>query len=220
MSEVLLNATFRPIHRWPGPETRDRRPSRFRASWKNTIDLLHRELRMLGARHVVLQMDLTERQLRLDGYPRAGARPDTPRVILSFETSDGVALSFPCDTWTDWQDNLRAIALTLEHLRAVERYGVTRRQEQYAGWRALPAGGSTSATFTSEAAAEFVARAASNGGAAISPQQILADHEHCRAAYRQAAKRLHPDGGAGSHELFQRLQVARAVLEAHHGGRS
>lgn len=40
-------------------------------------------------------------------------------------------LSYPCDTFTTLQDNLRVIALALEALRMVDRYGVTRRGEQY-----------------------------------------------------------------------------------------
>ena len=39
-----------------------------------------------------------------------------------------------------WQANVRAVALTLESLRAVDRYGVSQHGEQYRGWQALPAG--------------------------------------------------------------------------------
>ncbi len=38
-----------------------------------------------------------------------------------------------------WQADVGAIALALTALRAVDRYGVSRRGEQYTGWRALPA---------------------------------------------------------------------------------
>jgi len=50
----------------------------------------------------------------------------------------------PCDSFRDWEANLRAIALSLEHLRAVDRYGVTtEEEEQYTGWLRLPAAGAT-----------------------------------------------------------------------------
>jgi hypothetical protein len=43
-------------------------------------------------------------------------------------------LDLPVIVYT-WQDNLRAVALGLEALRRVERYGIAQRGEQYAGWR-------------------------------------------------------------------------------------
>jgi len=46
----------------------------------------------------------------------------------------------PCDSFKDWEANLRAIALSLERLRAADRYGVTTEEkEQYIGWLRLPA---------------------------------------------------------------------------------
>jgi len=44
-----------------------------------------------------------------------------------------------CDE--DWRHNVRSIALGLEALRAVDRYGISRRGEQYAGFRAALASG-------------------------------------------------------------------------------
>lgn len=207
-----IDATFRPIHRWPQAETRNRRRSRFQSSWGSTLSLLKDELRHLRAKAgtVVIQLDLQEREIRLDGYPRANARPATPRVILSFETPDG-AYSYPCDTWNDWQDNIRAIALSLQALRAIDRYGVTRQREQYSGWRALPAGGDSSTTMTTWTAAQLLARLSGYG-----EHFILDSAEGTATAYRRAAKESHPDAG-GSVEDFQRLQVARLVLDQHHG---
>lgn len=48
----------------------------------------------------------------------------------------------PPSSWygeVDWQINLRAIALGLEALRKLDRYGITSRGEQYTGWRAIEA---------------------------------------------------------------------------------
>src|SRR6202042_3181423 len=44
--------------------------------------------------------------------PLAGATPSHPGVVISFEAFiDGkhVPLKYPCDTFTDWQDNVRAM---------------------------------------------------------------------------------------------------------------
>lgn len=205
----MSGITYRPIHVWPREETRDRKRSRFRSGWSDTVELLKRELRMIGARNVVIQLDLREEDIRLDGLPRANARPSSPRVIISCETADG-PLSFPCDTWDHWQDNVRAIALTLEHLRAIDRYGVTRHREQYRGWKALPPAGETSTTMTTVQAAGFVSL-----HCVYIATEILCDASVWRAAYREAAQRLHPDRG-GSIDDFQTLQAAKRVLDKHH----
>lgn len=55
-----------------------------------------------------------------------------------------------------WQANIRAIAKTLEHLRDLDRWGVTKRGEQYTGWKALPATASTFADVM--AAADWMRR--------------------------------------------------------------
>jgi hypothetical protein len=98
---TIPGVTFRPIERWPGRLTpwSERRTYQFKAGWPSTIELLERELRMLDARNVVLQLDLPERKIRRDGLPYADARPGHPGVILSFESRHG-PLSFANDTWT------------------------------------------------------------------------------------------------------------------------
>jgi hypothetical protein len=213
MSYYNLDATFRPIDAWPGEQTRSRRRSRFDTPWSATLELLKRELRELGAKNIVIQMALDEDQIRRDGYPRAHATPTHPGIILAFESRHG-PLKYPCDTFTRWEDNLRAIALALEALRKVDRYGVTRRGEQYRGWAKLPPAGATTATFTAESAAAFMAAACGNGGTASA---ILGSALVAGDAYRKAAKRLHPDAG-GTDREFQLLGIAKQILEKHHGG--
>lgn len=139
-SDLAGLVTFRPLER---PVTGPRRMSPFRASWTSTVELLVKELRAHGARRVVLEVALRESDLRLDGLPRADRRASSPGIVLSFEATNvpgSPKLRYEVGTFSDWQDNLRAIALGLQSLRAVDRYGVTKRGEQYAGWRALPMG--------------------------------------------------------------------------------
>lgn len=136
-----MDFTFRPLTVWPYPDTRGRRPAPFKAPWSNTLNLLSRELRRLGASEAVIGAFFTEDDLRLDGLPRSSAKtPSHPGIELSFNTREHGRLVYATDACRHWDDNVRSIALGLEALRAVDRFGITRRGEQYAGWKQLGSG--------------------------------------------------------------------------------
>src|SRR5271166_1704499 len=181
----MLEARFAPIEQWPGtPTPADaRRRSTFRSGLQKTLQLLDRELRHLDARDILLQAYLRADQIRLDGWLRGGVRPHDPGVILSFTGKAG-AISFPCDTYTTYEDNLRAIGLALTALRAVDRYGVTRNSEQYRGWAKLPP---APERMPVQDAFAFVALHGDwHAGGPWGPHTF-------RAACRRAATKLHPD---------------------------
>ena len=215
MSWNDLSARFRPISNWPGESTQERQRSRFDTPWRRTLQLFAREIQHIikPGETPVLEIAMAESQIRIDGYPYANARPYHPGVILSLESKFG-PLRYPCDTFDDWQDNIRAIALALEALRKVDRYGVTKRGEQYVGWGALPPAGGSTSTMTAQVAAEVVVGTAGMNGDAT--PRILREPLFFRDAYRRAARYAHPDGG-GTIAGFQRLQTAKAILDAHHG---
>lgn len=212
---TIPGVRFRPIEHWPGrltPADERRNRYRFQATWTSTINLLAYELRMLGARDIVVQVDLTEQDIRLDGLPRAHANPGHPGIILAFEAPKVGPLQFACNTYDHWQANLRAVALTLEALRAVERYSATKTGEQYRGWQALPPPPASNGQMTVEQAAQFIAEQGGRGSAS----DVLRSPTFRAATYREAARRLHPDAG-GSHEAFTCLQEAKRVLDEHGG---
>jgi hypothetical protein len=205
--------TLRPIQAWPGTMTadRDRRRSNFSAPWRSTLDTLDRELWHLNAHTRVLQVAMREQDFRIDGMPRANAKAEHPGIILSFHAPDVGDLSYPCDTFTTWQDNLRAIALALEALRKVDRYGVTRRGEQYRGWKAIEDKATAlPAAMTVDQALAVLARFS---GATVAE---LEDRDELRAARRIAQRKTHPDVG-GSAGDFQ--QVQRAIDALRQAGR-
>lgn len=183
----MIDARFRPLPIWPHKTTpRHARRSRhtFKASWQNTLNLLDRELRHLGARNIVVGCGLEERDIRQDGWPRAGARePSHPGVEVSFDTRHG-RLVYATDVCERWEHNVRAIALGLEALRAVDRHGITRRGEQYAGFKALEAG--------------------PGDGDAERGRALIREHGSVKAALFAA----HPDHG-GSARDFRDVQAAR-----------
>lgn len=195
--------------------------SPFQAPWESTLELLARELEYLRAEHVVLELQITDAQLRLDGELRAMATPAGPRVRLSFDSRHG-PLSYATGRFgtegvgAGWKHNVRAIALSLDSLRRVDRYGITRRGEQYRGWLQLEAGesASTGGLTIQSAAAQVLNLGGSGGGLTVT--QVVADRDTYRRAYRSAALRCHPDSG-GDVAVWHQLQRARAVLDEHHG---
>lgn len=194
---------FVPLEQWPGQRTKSPRRASFRAPWSQTLGLLTRELNHLQARQIVLQADVGRHQIKRDGMLYADATPRTPGVILAFGSKHG-PLSYPADAFDRWQDNLRAIALALEALRAVDRYGVTKRAEQYRGWQALPAPNGDH--FDKESAARFVLGIL--GWKPPYPPVIdWAD------VIRTAEKASHPDRGGNAAD-FNKVQQARKVLLA------
>lgn len=140
----MIEVRFRPIAIWPhGSTPAHARRSRwvFKAPWSSTLELLDKELRLLGAREITIGCGLREQDIRLDGWPRSGARePVHPGVEISFDGKHG-PLVYATDVCARWEHNVRAIGLGLEALRAVDRHGITRRGEQYAGFKALTSGG-------------------------------------------------------------------------------
>lgn len=216
-----MKLTFRPIDSWVGELTSNRRDGKyvFRGiTYDQTLTLLDRELRMLAASGCVLMVDATERECRLDGQLRADARLSSPRVILAFESRKHGALKYQCDAFRPWQYNVRAIALGLEALRKVERYGIATRGEQYRGYTALPSGIALGpSTMSRRDAAELMVRTAGIEWYGDSFEDAVGrlldgiDADQLAGAWRYAVKRAHPDQG-GDVEAFKNLQLARTVL--------
>lgn len=198
-----MNLTLRPIEAWPWKETTHRGPSKFRSSWTKIDHLLMGEAEKIYARSVIMQIDVMERDIR-DGWIKGNAHPSSPRVIITIERNSSTrverpTLAFHCDTYSDWQDNVYAIAKTLEALRSIDRYGVTSSGEQYTGWQAIGDGK------MSRADAKAVLVKVSELG----PDDLKSTT--LDGVYRAARVVAHPDAG-GSHDLFVKVQEAGRVL--------
>jgi hypothetical protein len=133
---------------WPEgqPRAKYRQPSNF---GKHNFGALCRrimnELRLMGARHIVLSTNVG---LRLDGLPYANqGNPSDPGVAVYFDRPHGrqwTSYAMACDKWDRIEHNLHAIGKTLDAMRGIERWGVTEFAERsFAGFQAaLPAAGS------------------------------------------------------------------------------
>lgn len=201
----MIPYTVRPLEPWIGPATAARRDSPFTATWGDTLDLLDREIRMLGGKSWVLQIDVTERWIRNDGQLYYRAQPESPAIRVCFESRHGPQ-TYPCDAFWHWQANVRAVALSLEALRKVDRYGVAGHGEQYRGWTAIS---NRPAEMSRADAAEFLAHWA---GLSTSQDLFNGFPEAVKLAHRMAAKRAHPDVTGDDGDTMARLNAARDLL--------
>ena len=183
----------------------------FRASWKDTLTLLEAELENLSAQNVVIEVDVVEGDLRIDGMLRANAKVESPGVRVAFDSAVG-PLVYATDRYVrrwdgpSWQQNVRAIALGLQALRKVDRYGITKRGEQYAGFKALPSGRSVPPShMTTDDAWRVLAEVL---GA------LDGDHRRgdVRGQIRRARVITHPDRNGGQRDQWDRVEQAAAVL--------
>lgn len=183
-----MNLTVRPLPAWPYPE-RPRRNDLFQATYSQTLEKLEDEIRRIRGGEVIIGLVVDAAAIRLDGRLRADARPSHAGVELSFEVPGRGRLVFHTDAYRgyadSWQSNLRAIALGLEALRAVDRYGITSTAEQYAGFLQLT---------TSQPSADRGRQLVEEAG-----------------GVRQALMKHHPDQG-GDPRQFADVQAYRQLV--------
>lgn len=178
---------------WPTGQTRTkwRAASQFKPRGFGLIrDEMLDELRRLGGSNVVVSSNLCT---RLDGLPYADQRePGDPGIAVYFMRKKKPYV-IACDTFDRAWKNLRAIAGTIEALRAIERYGASSMLEQaFQGFAALPA---------------HAAEPSWWDVLGVAPEVSLAEIE---AAHERLTRQHHPDVG-GDHETMARINRARDV---------
>lgn len=188
-----------PLH-WPAGRPRipahRRENSRFDVTLGAARDELFAEIGRLGARSVVVSSNLS---LRQDGKPYASQpRPDDPAVAAYFQYK-GRAMCFACDRWTKVEDNMRAIAKTIDALRGIARWGTGDMLEAaFTGFTALPA--------PSEAKEWWEVLGV--------PRH--ANQDEIKAAYRRLASEHHPDRGGDAARMAQINDAYRTAASGSH----
>ena len=205
----MIRYLCEPWAAWPRKITPwDQRRSPFQAGFQTTLSQLDRELRHLRAEVAIIQVDANRLDARQDGIIRESTTVKSSGVILTVNRAGKPPLTMPCDACRRWQDNLRAITLTLEHLRGADRYGVTASGEQYRGWEALPPPGASVTAMTRAEALDLIAKWSGI------PQSTIETNPRLRpTAFREAKFNAHPDKG-GTHEAAVAVDEAVRILEA------
>jgi hypothetical protein len=134
-----MRATWSPLPVWPYPP-RPSQVDRFDSTWDATLDKLELEISRVDGDDVVIGVVASADAISMSGALRYRSKVTYPGAEVSFFKGAG-RVTFHTDAYGSLQSNLRAIALGLEALRAVDRYGITSSGEQYAGFAALGPGG-------------------------------------------------------------------------------
>ncbi len=211
---------------WPDNQPRTPVPSRERARFKVTLaeaveDLLVELDRMGDVHSVVITSDLPTRQ---DGLPLSNGSCDDPGVAVYF-VHNGVERVFACDRWDRPAANIRAIGLTLQALRSVERWAASGMVTRvFDGFAALPAGemAPNPASTPQKRAWRDVFRQIDGGiGIRVDIDRVgKRSHaylrrvalDEVRARHRVAIRKAHPDAG-GTNEAAAELNVALQEAE-------
>lgn len=180
---------------WPAGWQRTHNPeySKFKpnSAYSEGYEVTH-QLELLGADRVVITSNM---QYRADGLPYQRQPNISDTGVAVYFTLNGEEQCIPCDKWNKVEENLHAIALTIDALRGLERWGAKDMvNAAFRGFKALPA--SVIVTpYTAKPWHEVLQ---------VSPN---ASPEVVRAAYKQMALMCHPDLG-GSVADFQEVQHA------------
>jgi hypothetical protein len=198
---------------WPDGWARTPLSQRRRAPYKLTPDratseLIH-SLKLLGVvgGSIIVSTNIP---VRKDGLPYATFRePDDQGVAVYWNTRAHGERVMACDKWLRVHENIRAIGLAVEGLRAIDRAGASQILERaYSAFGALPPAADVTPVRPWWEVLGLPHEAVK-----------LLDLTMCEARYRESARKAHPDAG-GSDAAMAELNRAREEMRRHFGGGS
>jgi len=171
---------------WPAgwPRTQVREKARFQTTLPAALNMLKKECNLLGGTNLILSSNCT----------LGDENPRECGVVAYFQLKKQ-SIAIPCDRWNSVKDNVKAIALTIEAMRGMERWGAKHMiTAMFQGFMAL-------SERTGPSCWEVLGVAPQSSEATI------------MEAYRAKAQTAHPDKG-GSHEAFVELNQAKDIALA------
>lgn len=183
-----------PLHK---PRTDHWRVERSAFDRKRTLatsrDLLVNEVKLLRGADLVVSSNIP---LRLDGLPRSGyAAPRDAGVAIYFKR-DKQDMAFACDRWDRVEDNIYAIAKTIDALRGVARWGTgDMLKAAFTGFTALPP--------------PIAAGMMRDWWLVLQLDTRYPTADDIQAAYRRLASKYHPDRDGGDAAKMAELNQAR-----------
>ena len=209
---------FKNLRAWPKNIRPRHHGDLFQSSYESTVAKLKEELRLIRVERAVVSIVYAKGSLRKDGLPMENANMTYPGVMISFDKPTG-GVSLATDKYASWMFNLRGIALSLEALRGINRWGCSEQDQQYLGFPALPPP-DPDILETGEDAARFIARLVDPDAEDALAETLLGSEAMYRVMRPQILKNTHPDqrNGQGNTE-FAKFQKAEELLEQHYAGR-
>lgn len=180
---------------WSRTPVRDRGVSRFVTGMQMGLKGLRAELERLGAVNIVITSDLPTRS---NGMPYGEAADSG---IAVWFVLDGKERVMACDRWGRASENIHAIALSIEALRGLSRWGANDIVvKAFEGFKALPAPPGLHTQPPTRNWREVLGAPVGAGLAEI------------RRLHRLAMRKAHPDHG-GSHEQAIEVSLAMSAAE-------
>lgn len=139
MSVKKLNSIQAYPLQWPAGWSRSKFPkhSIYKLTLERALQELTTELRLFKAKDFVVSSNV---EPRLAGLPRGPAAATDCGVAVYWEDQQGRPRVMACDHWDSVRGNVRAIAVTINALRQIERSGASQLLERaFTGFAALPA---------------------------------------------------------------------------------
>jgi hypothetical protein len=174
--------------RWPEgwPRTKWPRRSRYDLSFARARDEIVRQVRLAKGRETIITTNVP---LRRDGLPLANmSEPKDSGVAVYWDDKDRKPRVIAIDAWATVRENMRAVAMAVESLRAFDRTGAKAVIDRvYDGFARLP-----------EQTADCWS---------ILGLQRGATRDAISERYRALAREHHPDRG-GNAETMARINAA------------
>lgn len=181
--------------KWPNnkPITKgyQRKKAQFATTMGAARDLLLKELKLLGARNVVISSNVaTYRRGGQDiMYADQSAAKENPGVAVYY-LWDGDSYCIACDKWQTVTDNLQALNKSINAIRGLDRWGTGDMvKAAFSGFKELPAPEQRNCWQV----------------LGIVPTK---NTDYINSKFRELAQKHHPDRG-GNHQDFVEIQNAK-----------
>lgn len=167
---------------WPAgwPRSKNTEGSRFKTKLGPALSFLRREVELLGGKGLVLSSNVT-----LD------VQNPKDKGVVAYFTRGETSIAIPCDRWSKVEDNIKAIGLTIEAMRGMDRWG---------------AKDMITAMFKGFIAIEERTTRSCWDTLGVSPE---ATEAQIMEAWRRLAQERHQDKPGGSHEAMIELNAAK-----------
>lgn len=182
---------------WPTGKSRTQKPEQSRfdvASFASARDSLLKELKLLGAKNVVISSNL---RLRQDGLPLANQSQPADTGIAVYFTYKGKQTCFACDRWKKIEDNIQAIRHTIAAIRGIARWGTGDMLDAaFSGFAQLPQAGTEP-----------------QGWWSVIGLPRTASAETIRERFRELLKEYHPDRNPGDDSALLQYYAVDAAYQ-------